>query len=121
MHNLFLGHFRRHCVDIWQMHVPKDQELPDEDNVDDQDAPPTRAGYHTPEEQEAAINTAVEALRDMAERRLRKIRRGYLVELAKLNHVQFQGDHVVKKDVIRALMSWVSSFVSLYDYWLTST
>lgn len=113
MHNLFLGHFRRHCVDIWQMHAPKDQDLQAADDADDPDALAARAGHHTPEEQASAINAAVEAVRQLAKHRLQKIRRGYLVQLAKLNHVRLHGEHATKKEVISALLSWVSRLVSL--------
>lgn len=112
MHNLFLGHFKRHCVDIWHMQAPKNQDL------DDQEKSSKRNQYHDSIEQRAAIEKAVKALREKSRSGLRAVRRGYLVALARINGIPLTTPPS-RQNTADALLSWVTRFLFfLYIQWL---
>ncbi|KAI0690825.1 hypothetical protein C8T65DRAFT_587629 [Cerioporus squamosus] len=94
MHNLFLGELRHHCMEIW--------------GVDIKDKPPSgqKVRPHTPEEQERELGKAVRALRKCSSNALDKLRKGYIVAIAKLNDVLLEDKKLTKAAYIKSLIKW---------------
>ncbi len=102
MHNLFLGELRHHCMDVW--------------GIDIKDKPAGKSIVpHTPEEQEKNIDKMMAALRKGSG--LDKLRKGYIVTLARLNNVPPHDGDQKKASYIKSLLAWVSpSHTSITAY-----
>lgn len=98
MHNLFLGDLRRHLVEIWKMNSTVVKT-------------PKSMVPHSTEDQEKEIKKASTGIKNKSAGTLRTIRRGYLRAIARLNALEPAGDYA-KKDLIKALIDWVSDILS---------
>lgn len=97
MHNLFLGELRHHCMNVW--------------GIDIRDKAPglKKLLPHTPEEQTRFLQSALEALKKRSATALGKLRKGYIVSIAKLNDVGPIGVSLTKSAYVNALLEWVCS------------
>ncbi|KAI0700643.1 hypothetical protein C8T65DRAFT_709616 [Cerioporus squamosus] len=95
MHNLFLGELRHHCMEVWGIDI-KDKPA----------GPKIRA--HTPEEQTKNIDKVM-ALRKGSASALDKLRKGYIVTIARLNNVPPSGGDQRKASYIKSLIEWAPS------------
>lgn len=64
---------------------------------------------HTPEEQTRFLQSALEALKKRSATALGKLRKGYIVSIAKLNDVGPIGVSLTKSAYVNALLEWVCS------------
>ncbi|PIL29463.1 hypothetical protein GSI_08405 [Ganoderma sinense ZZ0214-1] len=97
MHNLFLGELRHHCMNVWGI------------DIRDKSPGSKKLLPHTPEEQTKFLQNAVDALKKRSATALGKLRKGYIVSIAKLNGVTPTGAALTKSAYINALLNWVQT------------
>ena len=94
MHNLFLGEFRHHCMEVWGI-------------GDIGERSPRSLAGHTPEIQRKHLNRVLDALLEKSRSKLADIRKDYLVAVAKYNGLQLPNVEPAKRDIADAFMAWV--------------
>ncbi|PIL24708.1 hypothetical protein GSI_12594 [Ganoderma sinense ZZ0214-1] len=97
MHNLFLGELRHHCRDVWGLDI-KDK------GGDGQQLDP-----HNPDQQRAQLERVRAAVLGGHRNALDKIRKGYIVAVARLNNVAPMDGNPAKKAYVDALLNWGKS------------
>ncbi|KAI1795827.1 hypothetical protein LXA43DRAFT_880746 [Ganoderma leucocontextum] len=97
MHNLFLGELRHHCMNVWGI------------DIRDKAPGPKKLLPHTPEEQTKFLQRALDALKKRSATALGKLRKGYIVSIAKLNNVTPTGAVLTKSAYVSALLDWVKT------------
>ena len=102
MHNLFLGEFRQHCMEIFQIDVHGQKKTPKPLNA------------HTPEEQQSWLQVVRKGVVRRSPSMLDRARKDYLLAVAHYNNIL--KSHVVptKAEIIEALLAWVSRSCQVY-------
>ncbi|KAI0650959.1 hypothetical protein C8Q79DRAFT_901952 [Trametes meyenii] len=97
MHNLFLGEFKHHCMQVF--------------GIDTVGEKTTSKGavVHTPTQQKAQLDRIFSAIVACAESALVKIRRDYLAAVAEFNNVAAPGAKLTKSEYATALVKWYHS------------
>ncbi|TFK92434.1 hypothetical protein K466DRAFT_480540 [Polyporus arcularius HHB13444] len=97
MHNLFLGELRHHCREFWGV------------DIKDKSSDFSKVRPHSPEEQKTFLDNVVTFVKEGSEKKLDRVRKGYLAAVAELNGaVPFTG--FTKREYIQSLIAWVSIF-----------
>ncbi len=99
MHNLFLGELRHHCMEVWGI------------DIKDKPTGEPKVKPHTPEEQRKFLAKALASLQRAkpSKTSLDKLRKGYLVSIAKVNDIAPLGGDLKKASFIAALINHVCS------------
>lgn len=105
MHNLFLGELRHHCRDVWGLDI-KDK------GGDGQHIDP-----HTPEQQRVQLERVRAAVVGGHKNALDKIRKGYIIAVARLNDVTPADGNPAKKAYVDALLAWVSQWSRVHSHY----
>lgn len=103
MHNLFLGELRHHCRDFWGI------------DIKDKSSDSPKVDPHSPEDQAGWLDTVAKLIRqgteNGAEKKLSRVRKGYIAAIAELNGVPPAGGGFTKRHYIDALLAWVCQSV----------
>lgn len=101
MHNLYLGELRHHCMAVWGVQIkgmPKELK---------------QKTAHDVATQKNWLKNVADAVRRGSETAVGKARRGYIVAIAELNGVQVPHGSMVKKEYVKALITWVTTRIIL--------
>ncbi|KAI0057490.1 hypothetical protein BV25DRAFT_1777682, partial [Artomyces pyxidatus] len=88
MHNLFLGEFKRHCVEIWRLKSRQKQ-----------------GASHNEEQQKEWLSRVEKAIIDKNSSDIKKARKGYIVAFCLKNGLPIP-DNATKADLVTALLTW---------------
>ncbi|RDB23075.1 hypothetical protein Hypma_009877 [Hypsizygus marmoreus] len=91
MHNLFLGEFQHHCRRVWGIEIKatKKKNIP-----------------HPPERQEEELSKGLRAIHRGSKSGLMKLRKGYIIALAKVNGVSVAGTKLRSREYAQVIIDW---------------
>lgn len=100
MHNLFLGELQQHCRNVWK--IGKSQA-----------SGGTKGNVHSPEQQQAQLNSILSAAGAKSENTLATIRKDYLSAVARFNHIVGKtAKEPTRRQYAQAILEWVSHALS---------
>ncbi|TFK79920.1 hypothetical protein K466DRAFT_579069 [Polyporus arcularius HHB13444] len=104
MHNLFLGDLRHHCREFWGI------------DIKDKSSDFSKVTPHSPADQATWLQNVATYLKDEAEKKLNRVRKGYLAAVAELNGAVPPEAGFTKQDYINALLTWVRMIYSITSH-----